>query len=313
MASIDDALVRSTQLDPAPTVGFTRLRRGIHVNAEEWAAQHVEGRQRLRAHAVAASARRAPVYSHLTAAALWRVPVFGSRDTRAHVIDPGENPAKSRGDVVRHGIPLSDEDVVMLDGLLVTALDRTVYDVIRVLPAEGGLAAFDAALRRVAWDDESHTIDADASDGFRALVWRRIFANPGARGIRRARLLAELADGRAQLPGESVSRYRMWELGMPAAQLQREVLTDLGRTYLDFAWPRLRRFGEFDGAVKLVDPEFTRGRTPAQVVRDQAARRAAIENATGWIGMNWGMPQLDDCETLLEALITQGWPRGYRP
>ncbi|MCR2808824.1 MULTISPECIES: hypothetical protein [unclassified Microbacterium] len=313
MESFDDALVRSTQRDPAPTLGFTRLRRGIHVNAEEWAAQHVDGRQRLRAHAVAASARRPPVYSHLTAAALWHVPVFGSRDTRAHVIEPGENPPKSRGDVVRHSIPLPDDDVVMLDGLLVTVLDRTVYDVIRTLPPEGGLAAFDAALRRVAWDDAAHTIDAAASDGFRALVWRRIFANPGARGIRRARLLAELADGRAQLPGESVSRYRMWELGMPAPDLQRQVMTDLGWAYLDFAWPRLRRFGEFDGAVKLVNPEFTRGRTPAQVVRDQLARRAAIENATGWTGMNWGMPQLDDCAAFLSALTEQGWPRGYRP
>lgn len=313
MAAFDDALIKSTELNPAPVVGFTRLRRGIHVNSDAWAAHHVEGRQRMRAHAVAASAHKPPVFSHLTAAAAWSVAIFASRDTRVHVIERGDNPAKSRGDVVRHSVPLPDADIAMLDELLVTTLDRTVYDVIRMLPLEGGLAAFDAALRLVAWDDDSHTIDREASDAFRTAVRRRVFANPGARGIRRARLVTELADGGAQLPGESVSRYRMWELQMPAPQLQRPVLTDIGLTYLDFAWPRLRLFGEFDGAVKLVDPVFTRGRRPAEIVRDQAARRAAIERATGWTGMTWGMPALNDAGRFLSTLLAQGWPSSYRP
>ena len=313
MVAFDDALIKSTELKPAPVAGFARLRRGIHVKSEEWAAHHVDGRQLMRARAVGASARTPPVFSHITAAAVWSLPIFASRDTRAHVIALGDNPAKSRGDVVRHSVPLPDADVTTLDGLLVTTLDRTVYDVIRMLPPEGGLAAFDAALRRVAWDDDSRALDREASDALRVAVWRRVFANPGARGIRRARLVTELADGGAQLPGESVSRYRMWELQIPTPELQRAVLTDIGAAYLDFAWPRLRRFGEFDGAVKLVDPGFTHGRTPAEVVRDQAVRRAAIERATGWTGMTWGMPALSDAGTFLSTLLAQGWPSSYRP
>ena len=138
-----------------------------------------------------------------------------SRGTRVHVIEPGDNRAKSRGDVVRlHSIPsLPDHDIAMLDGLLVTTLDRN-----RIRrhsdAASRGRDSPHSTRRSAAWRGQT-TIAHDrtrwASDAFRADVWRR--------GVRRIRehaasvvlaWLTELADGGAQLPGESVSEVSGW-------------------------------------------------------------------------------------------------------
>ncbi|WP_124291713.1 hypothetical protein [Microbacterium sp. ABRD28] len=290
----------------SPPHGFSRLRAGALVRTEAWAGAFADERQVLRATAVAASARSAIVFSHVTAAALHGLPLSRPHD-RVHVIPRGENPPKTRGDVVRHKLALPDEDIAEINGMLVTSLDRTVADVIRMLPAQAALAAFDGALRLVAWDDARRELDPAAADGFRRLVRHRITAARGGRGVRVARTIIELADGRAQLPGESESRYLMWELGMPAPALQMPVETSLGRFWLDFAWPALRRFGEFDGMVKTSDPRFTRGRSGSEVVADQRERFGAIEAATGWTGMHWGWPERADATTLWASLLGQGW------
>lgn len=281
-------MVSTSRLIRAAPVTHVPLRRGIHVDAGVWGGQYAEGRQRLRALAVAGAAAGPPVLSHVTAAAAgWNLPLYRVSDEAVHVIDSDEHPAKTRGDVVRHAIVLPRDDIVEMNGLLFTSMERTVYDVIRMRPLENALACYDAALRSVAWNDDTRTLDAAAAAAFKAEIDGRIRANTGARGIRQARPVSELADGRAQLPGESVSRLRMWQLSLPMPDLQVAVRTDDGGVYLDFAWPDLYLFGECDGAVKLLDPRYTRGRTPAAVLADAARRQRLIEAATGWTCIRW--------------------------
>ncbi|WP_248239836.1 hypothetical protein [Microbacterium kunmingense] len=294
-----------------PPHGFSKLRAGALVRTEVWVGAFADHRQILRATAVAGSARSAIVFSHVTAAALHGIPLSRPHD-RVHIIPRGENPPKTRGDVIRHKLALPDGDIVEINGMLVTSLDRTVADVIRVLPAPAALAAFDGAMRLVAWDDARRELDQAAADAFRGRVRKRIFAARGGRGVRVARTLVEIADGRAQLPGESESRYLMWELGMPTPALQLPVDTSIGRFWLDFAWPALRRFGEFDGQVKTSEPRFTRGRSGPKVLVDQAERSKAIQAATGWTGMHWGWVERADAATLWASLVGQGWPTRAR-
>ena len=226
--------------------------------------------------------------SHGTAAAVgWKLPLYRVSDRAIHVIDSDRNPAKTRGDVIRHAIVLPPEDVVQLDGLRFTSLERTVFDVIRMRPIENALACFDAAVRSIAWDADAKTLHHGRAVAFTTEIDRRILAHTGARGIRQARLVSELGDGRAQLPGESVSRLRMWQLGLPAPELQVRIRTGEGDAYLDFAWPELYLFGECDGRVKLLDPRYTHGRTPEQVLKAAERRQRLVEEATGWTCMRW--------------------------
>lgn len=76
---------------------------------------------------------------------------------------------------------------------------------------------------------------------------------------------------------------------------------------VDFAWPRFRVVGEFDGAVKYTgSPEEV-----ARVVMAEKHRQQAIEDA-GWRVVRWTWRDLDDPERLrarIAAAIAQGGTR----
>ena len=225
----------------------------------------------------------ASAFAVLTATALHGLPVYASRGDRVDLVVRGQHTRHSAPDVRRHQWPLPADDVVDINGLRVTSLARTLYDVIRLCSLEAALIAMDAALHRVAWNDDDNTYDEDLAQALTAAIEARVAAHPGARGIRQGRFVLEFADGRAQSPGESLARLRMWQLQLPAPILQLRVGLPGGRyALLDLALPGLERWLEFDGAVKYSDPRMLAGRTPDEVRSDEAQRQDAVERVTGW-------------------------------
>lgn len=285
-----------------------RIRRGAYVRSEEWGALFSEHRLRTRAHAVARSCQTpAAAFSGATAAALWGLPLYRVPDARVEMAVPSRTTRRNGADIVRRQLPLPEQDVECIDGLRVTTLERTIYDVIRSLRVEAALVCFDAALRSVAWDDEARDYDLAAAAQFRQGIERRIRNNPGARGIRQARFAVAFADGRAQLPGESVSRLWMHQLGLPAPRLQHRVdLPGGARAFVDFAWPECGAWGEFDGVVKYSDSTMLAGRTPEQVIEDQAQRSRLIASVTGWSEVRWGFQQMPDLSSFAAHLRAEG-------
>jgi hypothetical protein len=284
------------------------VRRGACVLSAEWDELFGEGRLRTLAHAVAArTENESATNSHTTAAALHQLSLYRTRTDRVDLIIPGSHTRHDSRDVVRHHLPLESCDVEVIDGLRVTTLERTVYDVIRTVSLEAAVVCFDAALRRVAWNDEDREYDPTAARAFRDAVLHRIGANAGARGIRRARFVAGFADGRAQLPGESVSRLWMWQLGIPDPELQWRVDLGNGRfALLDFAWPSQRRWAEFDGEIKYSDPDILDGRTPSYVRELQSERERAVRRATGWNVDRWGFDRMQSLDAFGAYLRSLG-------
>lgn len=275
---------KSVAFGGLPADRVSRLAHGVYVRSAEWDALFSESRLRTRADAVAArSSDTTAAHSHMTAAAFWTLPAYRVRSDRIDMTFPHPYTRRNAPDVVRHQAPLPEADVVVIDGHRVTSLDRTVYDVIRTSSLEAAIVVYDAALRLVAWDEEEKVYDLEAAARFRQLVDDRIRRGRGARGIRQARFISAIADGRAQLPGESITRLWMLLLGLPAPVLQYRVDLPNGRFYLlDIAWPELGRWMEFDGAAKYSDPDFMGGRTVDEVLADQRAREAEIKRLTGW-------------------------------
>lgn len=301
--------------DCAPTLSFgglgaarfTRLRAGAYVLTDEWTTLFSESKLLTRAFAVAARCRdETAAFCRTTAAAVHGLPVFRMRSDRVDAVYAHEHTRRNSPDVIRHQEPLPPADVVEIDGLRVTSLDRTVYDVIRTATPEAAIVIHDAALRQIAWDDETCTYDTAKAEEFRALVDARIAANAGARGIRQARFISQIADGRAQLPGESVTRLWMLQLGVPAPELQYRVVAEDGTwVLLDFAWPALRRWMEFDGQLKYTDPRYMDGRTEDEVRADERRREQTVKRITGWRCDRHGfdrMPTFDEFAKYVRAI-----------
>jgi hypothetical protein len=128
-----------------------------------------------------------------------------------------------------------------------------------------------------------------------------IAAQRGWPGVPRARQVAKLIDGRAESPGESVSRVRCWEAGLPKPTLQYVVRCDgvqIGRC--DFAWEELGTLGEFDGRVK-----YGRLLRADESIQDVVYREKQREDALrdlGWQVVRWTWGELYEPGTVANRL-----------
>ncbi|MBO9627063.1 MAG: hypothetical protein J7484_11900 [Microbacterium sp.] len=201
-----------------------------------------------------------------------------------------EHGTAARAGVAWHDVDVSPSDEVTVHGIRCTSVDRTVLDVTCALPPDAAIAAADAALRREAVLMQEQ--DAAAAADWTERLSRRAERLHG-RGIRRARRIILFADGRAQLPGESVSRLMLARLGYARPDLQVHVVGPDGEDYwLDFGFRRSRAFGEFDGIGKYVDDGLRGSRTSQEILLAEKRREDAIRGVTGWGVVRWGTAHL---------------------
>lgn len=214
---------------------LVRVRHGAYVSAPTWTSADEAERHRLRVRA-AARRMRAPVFSHESAAAMWRLPLLGGWPADLHVVLPRAGGAPSTPGVRRHRVAtLPDTRVV--DGVTVTTVAWTVVDLARTGSFARGLVLADDALRRQGVD--------------RGDLDRLVLSAARGRGVRAARRVATEADAAAESPGESLSRARIIELGLPRPVLQHEVRDRRGFVgRVDFLWEEQGVVGEFDGRLK---------------------------------------------------------------
>ncbi|GAA4667841.1 hypothetical protein [Gordonia humi] len=151
------------------------------------------------------------------------------------------------------------DDVVEVDGVVVTSLERTCVDLATArddLPE--ALTVFDAALRAGA-----------STEGMERHLRR------SKRGVAMARRAYSFADPRAESPGESWSRAQMIDAALPLPDLQVEHLLGSGRlARCDFGVDGVF-VGEFDGLVKY-RREMRRGEPPEQVVIREKLREDGL-------------------------------------
>lgn len=250
--------------------------------------------------AAALAGLRTPVRaSHTSAALLWGCWTYRV-GTTAHLtqLDPPDV-RRPTGGVSRHWTDLPVRDRTTIDGVPATTLERTAVDCARLLPAESAVVVADSALR----------LGAD-----RALVARIVAESVGKRGIRSARRVLAVADGRVESPGESRLRWILADEGLDAPQAAVPVDTWAGRRWIDLGWPDLKVGFDFDGEVKHT------GLSPSQarrVLSEEKRRHDALREA-GWTVLRISWSDLADREMLLErvrrVLARAGHhPPRYRP
>ncbi|KAA9106315.1 hypothetical protein [Microbacterium rhizomatis] len=287
------AAVESTRLH--------HVRRGAFIDGALWGELWAEGRHLARMIAVDRHAQGdPPVFAGLSAAVAHGLPLYRVEPAKVHVL-VGAAERRSSSDVHRHEGALPEADVCVAQGLACTTPERTVYDVARLERPEVALPIADAALRQVALAGTEYS-EARAADWLQGLH-ARIGRGVGARGIRRLRMIADLVDGRAQLPGESVSRLQLHRLGFARPRLQVAVVGPGGRRYyVDFALDDVDAFGEYDGKGKYLDPDLRSGLTTEEVLLAEKEREDWIRGTTGRALLRWGAEHIRSPELLGERL-----------
>ncbi|WP_211713370.1 type IV toxin-antitoxin system AbiEi family antitoxin domain-containing protein [Paenarthrobacter sp. GOM3] len=258
------ALVRSGAL--------VRLRRGCYIRGSTWAAQKPATRSRqliaAHAHGTISTSRGRLVYSHTSAARLHRLFLWDV-DDRVHLTQGKPPSSVSHGrDVIPHVRTLAEDEIVVVDGLPCTALERTVADCCRMMTYEQALIVMDHALRK----------GADA-----VTLWKMCSSLAGRDGVVTLRRALENADARSESPGETLTRDLVKRLHIESPDLQVEVPTREGNYRIDLAWREKKVALEFDGKVKY----FDYAPTDEVLYRERQRENALIEQGWTVIRIKW--------------------------
>jgi hypothetical protein len=239
-----------------------RVAHGVTTPADAFRAASESVRHRARVEGVLAVSRPGLIVSHASAVVMHDLPWFGSFPERVTVTDT----SRERAQRLRFAdkVPARGRHVgtVVVDGIETTDLTTTAIDV--ALRADRGhaLVVLDAVLRR--------------GVERRALV-AELESRSTRRGVQRAMALLEIADGRIESVGESLTSLVMHDIGLPRPQLQHEfVENDRVVARADFWFPEHGVVVEFDGLVKYRNELLRAGRTADEVVVAEKLREDAV-------------------------------------
>jgi hypothetical protein len=163
-----------------------------------------------------------------------------------------------------------------MDGVEVTSATRTALDLTTITDVEHCLPVFDHLLRAGA------TSKSLLRKGSQAMsVWKDTLNTD---------LVIRLANPRCESLGESRTWYLLWRRGVIAPETNYEIFDSTGRLIarVDFAWPELGVFLEFDGKEKYLKHR-REGETVVDAVLREKRREERICRLTGWrcIRITW--------------------------
>jgi hypothetical protein len=267
---------------------ITVLDPGAYASAHDPDLGKPEHRHRLRIAAAVPRVAADAVVSHVSAAVLLGLPVWGLHLRRVNVTRPRRSGGSRSGRLHVHTAGVDPDEILLVDGIAITSPARTVVDIARTATFEQAVAVADAALFR-------HLLDRAALDGAVERASRR----PGAPAARR---VVSFADPRSEGVGESRSRVLMARHAVATPVLQWEVTGSAGEVLgrADFGWPDRGWVGEFDGLVKygrLLRP----GEVPADALVAEKRREDAMRNRLRGFS-RWIWDDLDDFAAVASRL-----------
>ncbi len=173
------------------------------------------------------------VLSHHSAAALWRI-----RPASRSTIDV-TTPHKSRswGGIKRHHKALPPDEITVKDGIPVTSVPRTIFDLAATEPADVIQNLLGEAEYRELWD--------------RLSLWDLVERYPGRRGVAKVRVALERL--KSEPPGRKRSRLEerfapfLRRHRLPLPRFNDWILLGPKRYQVDCHWPGTGQIVELDG------------------------------------------------------------------
>lgn len=272
---------------------LVRLRRGMYVSAERYAACDDSGKHLLHAYAALAAQGGDVALTGASAAALHGFTIYQQDLLVVHLLRlDGGSGRRAASASHHHYRPEVDEaELVEHCGVRTVSPARAVWEVASRSTLEAGVVTADSALRA----------DAGLRDQLEELQAR--FAR--VPGSRTARAAIALADPRSESAGESVTRVQLHRHQVPMPDLQHEVRAPDGRLIgrSDFSWPEFRHLGEFDGKVKY-ERFLRKGESASDhVVREKTREDEMRNEGYGMTRFVWSMVMPDTSRRTMAALL----------
>jgi hypothetical protein len=273
-----------------------RLRRGVFVEAAQWAELPPRGQHIYKMRAVAALAKGRVVFCSESAAAAWKMPIEGDWPDDVAVLEQWRGGGQSEPGVRRTSVGASTARTVTIHGLEVTDLARTTLDVTRARSFVDAIGSVDWAL----WRKNTNAVTADDL----ATDLRRL--GPRAGGVHLQRLI-EFATPLSDSFYESAARAVIHQLGFAAPELQVRLADSRGEMIPDFFWRSVNVLGEFDGKEKYMRDEYTDG-DPGEVVWREKKREDRLR-ALKFTVVRILTEHVTHPATLERLLVAAGVPR----
>jgi hypothetical protein len=207
--------------------------------------------------------------SHVSGAAEHGMRLWNADLERVHVVRLDGANGRRQSDVVYHEDGWRPDDVHAKQEMLVLGVDQCALGAASLTSVESGVGLLDSCL------------DLNLSDV--QPLWAEHARTVSWPNHAKLQISLRLMRRGAQSLGESRFRFLCFQHHLPEPELQFHVYDDLGNLVgiTDFAWPRYRLLGEFDGMVKygrLLKP----GQSPGEVVTDEKNREDRLREVTGW-------------------------------
>jgi hypothetical protein len=258
------ALVKSGELH--------RVRHGSYVSGELWRSLSAADRHRVLVRAVLRRAHPSTVATHASAAVEHGAPVWGICLEEVHTTRTDGMPGRREAGVVHHRGKMPEADVEEVNGILVSKAARCGVEVCATAAVEAALVTVNGLLHA-----DRCTVAELAAMADSCKHWPDSLTTT---------IVLRLCDRRIESAGESRTSYLCWAQRLSRPEPQIPILDDYGRTiaYVDFGWPELGVFLEFDGREKYL--RFRReGETLEQFLLREKRREERICQLTGWVGI----------------------------
>jgi very-short-patch-repair endonuclease len=252
-----------------------RLRQGAYTYPSHWAELDDQGKHLLMSRAVLRNARVPTLLTGASAAHAFGAPVWDLGDD-VQIVRLDQRADRREAGRVPHRGSLRVEDATVRSALPVTSATYTALHLITTVEAEKALVVIDGLLR--AGETTIEHLHRGCSEFDRhphSLVLPVVLAQ---------------ADPRHESAGETRTSWLIHMSDLPKPEPQYEIKDRNGRVIhrVDFAWPELGVFLEFDGKVK-----YHRFRRPGESIEDAVLREKRREERiceiTGWrcIRITW--------------------------
>jgi hypothetical protein len=255
---------------------IVRVRNGAYALTHVWDSLDSRDRHLVQARVTYAASKTEVVVSHVSAALAHGAPVWDIPLDDVHLTRTDARGGRRESRVIQHRGILTERDIVLIHGVKVTSPTRTALDLTTITDLERSVPVMDHFL---------HTQRTSKRLLRRGSEAMKFWANTLCTDMAVA-----CADGRRESLGESRTAVMLRGSGRPAPQPQYKIRDHRGKLLarVDFAWPELGVFLEFDGKVKY-QKFLKEGEDVVDVVLREKKREEMICRLTGWrcIRLTW--------------------------